>query len=586
MAERTVKEWLDELDAALDYREQYARESAWSTIDDCFYNAPNSFSAVGPNIIYSEGDTLISSLTVPDPEFLVDPEDELSALTAPVVEQLANRLAAPHRVSPKRHVEDALLFGYLYGNAILKIGYDSEFGWNPNFDLGTVQKPLGLTKTQFSKSGNRLEFRNIVPGMPWMRAVSPHDFLVPWGSGANIDDVPWCAFRFIRRNDLLKADPKYKTSRLEPQMSMDDFMESYQSGAKKVYRTRSHRLSSYAGRNAPIFNELWEIVDREHQKVYVVCYTHDSFLRNEPDYLQMALGSAPYVSASFVRSPRCFWAPSLAYMLGQHQKDSHDIFKQATKQRRINVAKFILQGGLLSPEEEDKLISGDVGAFAKTANSQKPKDAFVAFPKSQNFDLYADAEILQRCLRGVMGYSKNQSGEYDSSSRRTAYEASRVYAGALTRQASKEDAAKHLYNESMRKMLNLVFRYWTAPRTLLLNNEWVKFTGQQLSGRYGFRTHLATRSNMSKPERLMQALQMMGYFAQFPNIDLARIEKYIMDAANDPQFTGFFQMQNQPQLSQPALVEGSQPASPEEGRPKIATGYRNNFMRSGDDANL
>ena len=576
MKDRKVQDWLEEIDNAIEYREKKAYERIWPHLEDCYYNDPMSDAAIGPNLIFSEGDTLLSSLSVPDPEFLVEPDDIASVPNAPVVERIANRLAKREKLDLKRHVEEGALNSFLNSKLILKIGYDSEFGWDPTYDLGELNFPLGMSATQFDKQGNRIEEMNVTPGMPWVRAVNNADFVVPWGTGDDIENAPWVAHRIIRETAHFKKDPKYKnTSNLEPQMSARDYRDAYSFGSKN-YRQKQTRLRQYSS-TAPelLYNEVWEIHDRMHQRIICVCHTHDKFLRNSPHALMQAINGYPFVTAGFVKSSKHFWTPPLAFYLMPHQKEIFDTYKQIAKQRRINVAKFLMMDGLMSEAELDKLMSGDVGVVAKVKKktNMRLNDVFMPFPKSPSYDLMNDSELIRRNTRDIMGFSRNQMGEFDASSRRTAYEAHRVFEGSINRQQSKQDVIRYAYINVMRKVLKMVSRYWTTPRPVAQGKDWMLITGKDLSGNFSFDVTLSTRSQMSKGARKQEALQMMLAFAQFPNVDLRQVEQHILDAVNDPSFEGFFTGVGQsfsPPPQQGAVSSGSKQ------RPVLGAGMSNN----------
>ena len=106
---------------------------------------------------------------------------------APIVESLDNWFSK--KLNMRKHVYRATMHSYLFNRAMLKIGYDSEFGWSPKFDIGSMQQPIGMTLSQFDKNtGDRIEFKNTTPGMPWVCEVLPHDIVVPWGT-VDLEDV-------------------------------------------------------------------------------------------------------------------------------------------------------------------------------------------------------------------------------------------------------------------------------------------------------------------------------------------------------------------------------------------------------------
>ena len=184
----TPEDWMVEIDNGLKFRELFGREAAWKQLEMDYLNDIESNTALGANIIFSMGDTLMSSLNVPDPEISVIPEHPSGVDRAPLVESWDNYLI--RKLVLKNESKRSTLHAYLFGRAIWKLGYDSEFGYAPFFDTGTIQEPSGMTLTQFNKKGNRIEFGHGSPGMPWCMAVNPQDIVVPWGT-VDIERAPW-----------------------------------------------------------------------------------------------------------------------------------------------------------------------------------------------------------------------------------------------------------------------------------------------------------------------------------------------------------------------------------------------------------
>ncbi len=575
MKKLTVSEWQDEIQAGLDYRELYAFENAWDTLEMDYLNDPKGSTALGPNLVFSEGDTLLSALIVPNPEYSITPLDVGSVESAPLVQSIANMFIKPEQMDIKASVEDGMLHCYLNSKVILKLGYDSEFGWNPKWDVGSLKNPWGMSYTRFNKKGQLIEFNSVKPGMPWVMAVAPADFVVPWGTGRDVESAPWIAFRVIRETQYFKDDPKYKnTSSLKPQMSMEDFMNSYHHGRQK-YRIRYNRRDRGEGYYNAIYTEGWEIHDKRTGRIYMISFDHDKFFRDDPNFLMAAIGGYPVVTAGFTNHPRAFWSTPLAYYLGSHQQETFDLSLQANKQRRLNVLKFLMVADAMTPEERAKIISGDVGAIAEATlkSGKKLQDIFMAFPKGTNIDLMAESELIRRNAREVIGQSRNQAGEFDASSRRTAREAVIVDTGAGRRMTKKTDVAVYCYREVIRKSMLMVFSYWKQPRSILVGDKWRRFVGDRLKGRYAYNADLVNRAIMSPAQRKMESLQMMVYLSQFPNVNLAAVQQYVIAAADDPSFEGFFTgiqpqgaMQGRPQ---PGGGGG-------EGRPTLGAGVSNN----------
>ncbi len=530
----TPMEWQIEIENGLEYRHIFGREAFWDVLEATYLNDPHSFAAIGPNLIYSMGDSLLSALIVPDPEVLVKPLSAQSVQSSPIVEAQSNQFIKTLGI--KQEVEMALLHTYLYGRGILKIGYDSEFGFDHRHDIGGDQ-PAGITMTQFDGKGNRIESGLAKPGQPWVRAVSPHDIVVPWGT-KDLETAPWVAHRVVRNNREVKDDPKYKnTANLQPQISMEQFMSSYNRGAGNK-RLGTHSLRTFRSNSKQVFNELWEIHDRLTGRVYVISPDYMEFLRDDIDAIQ-TIGTQ-FVSVSFVRHPRTFWVTPQSYYLLPIQEIEFDIHKQAEKQRRINVLRFITDSTSLSDDEINKLVSGDVGAVAR-AKTQKPlKEVIVPVPQGSNLDLMAHAEFIRKDARDAVGMSRNQLGEFDKGTRRTAKEASIVQQGSQNRQSRRIDAMITLYLGTVHKLIGIVRRFWTLPHTVQVNDNWIFFTGDDLIGEFNYDISLSTKRHMSMTDRKMEALGLLANMAQYPGANLPAIEEQVVRVANDPTFANFF----------------------------------------------
>ncbi len=536
------EEWLVEIDNGLEYRRQFGKEDSWNKLELDYTNDPASDCTVGPNLIYSMGDSLLSSLTVPDPEILISAEHPSAVSRMPVLEATDNWLIKKLRL--KQAVEDAIMNSYLFSRAILKIGYDSEFGWSPYYDIGQGNNLMGMTFTQFDKKGKRLESGGVDPGMPWVSAVSPHDIVVPWGT-KSIEDAPWIAHRVIRLNEYIKRDPKYKnTSRLESRVSMESFMQSYGHVMAKDRRASSTTNATFNENVKSIFNVLWEIHDKMTGRVMVVSPDYDKFLRNTIDALQVA--GLPFVSTTLVKHPRSFWSTPQAYYLGQIQKTQYDISLQEEKQRRINTLKFLASSKAIKEDELNKFISGDVGAVGMVDTTRPLNEVFMAFPQGNLLDFVMQSNSNRGNARDMIGFSRNQLGEFDDSSRRTAREATFVREGSQTRTSRRMSTVINLYTETIRKINKIVFKYWKLPRYMMVGSEWVKFTGDELEGDYLYDVTLSTKRNLSMAQRKIESLQMIAQLAQIPGVNINAMKQYVIDASSDPAFADMLgSVQNQ-----------------------------------------
>jgi len=537
VAKKTVEDWLEDIDNALEYRRIFAREDAWRKCEMNYLNDPSGDTAIGPNLVYEMADSLTSALTVPDPEFVVKAERSAGVPKAPIIESMDNYFNRKLRL--KKYVDIGLLRGFLYGNIILKLGYDSEFGWAPYYDVGQGNNLLGMTFTQFNKRGRRIESPDTQPGYPWVRPVLPHDFAVPWGT-IFLEDAPWCAHRIVRHVEYFKNDPKYKnTSSLKPQINMQDFMESYLTtgGQKQRFRrNQAKRTGRYATKTAPEYVEAWEIVDRINGERIVVSRDHPKFLRKTPDAIQMACGM-PYVTGTLSLHPRSFWSVAPAYYLGMMQKEQHDISLQASKERRINILKFLFRKGVITKEKLSQLMSADVGAGVEVDGVFPLNEVIAPMPSRTNFDYIPQSEENRRNARSVSGMSRNQMGEFDKG-RKTAAETNNVALGSGRRTGKRAQVVESLYVNTIEKVNLMTFDFWKMPREIMHSDGHAVVTGDMLKGDYQYDVSLTTKRVISRAERKVEALMMMGQIMSMlgPGINPQQIYQYIIDASGDPAF--------------------------------------------------
>ena len=548
MKELSPQEWLEEIDRALEFRQTYGRENLWARLEKLFYNRDESNAHAGPNLIVATGDAMLSSLTVPYPYVTVRARRMESSEGARMQETVDNILLDELQI--RKEVEAAVVSAYLWGRGILKVGYDSEFGWDPQNDFGALyQTTLGSSVTQFDKRGTRIEYNtNVRPGMPWVKNVLPHDFVVPWGT-SEIEDAYWCAHRVIRHIDDLKADIKYSTRGLKPTLSMADFVASYESSNRVREMGRTLVSVTPLGRAPAEFVELWEIHDKRTGKVLVVANGHESFLRNERCYLQLE-NRLPFASVSFVPRARNFWVTSDAAYLISSQLELSDIALQNQKHRRSRVLKFLIEEGMFSDDtNEESFLSADVGMVAKVRKStdgQPIANRIVPFNPQADQGAMLETESVRRDARELVGLSSNQMGEFNQSSRRSATEASIVSQASNIRMDRRQAKIAYLYGDLFRIINPICWEFWTSPQPLAVlgqngEQQWVTVTGQDIKGSYAYEVGFSMNQPLSLQQRKMNALQLYQLLRQDPMADPREAIQFLVGAFNDPEFSRIFQ---------------------------------------------
>ena len=545
----TPDEWSEEINSGLDFRRKFGIEGTWSDLESMYYNVHRSMANDGPNVIMSTTDALLSTLTVPNPSVIVKPENPDSVNRAPLVEALDNVLLRELRM--REEVDTAVLHAILFGVGIVKIGFDSEFGFDPTLDIGGVLR-FGYTLSQFDKSGKRrLESDSgVSPGMPWVRAVDPRDIVVPWGTH-RLSSSPWITHRFVRHIDDMQADRKYSnTSRLIPTMSMEDFVTSYNS-TMRLWRpsspttstgVRSRRYThSKRGSREIEYVEVHEIHDRRTGRILAISPGYDKFLRNDKNALQID-GTLPFTSISFTPKARSFWTTSDAYYLQAIQMEISDVAVQRTKIRRLAVLKFIVDKNVIDEQELEKLLSPDAGAYAWINGGEDLNKAIIKFETHPDQSLILEEEHLRRNAREQIGFSRNQLGEF-AGGRRTATEAGIVQDASQLRMTRRGLAVKRLYEDIISVVNGIIFTHWQQPRYIEVlgpqqAETWQRMTGASLKGRYSYNIDFVDEA--VHKQRRLEAIQLYAMLIQDPSVDPAALRRYISDQFGDPSFTRIF----------------------------------------------
>lgn len=567
MAYKELKpeEWDQELHHAMAYRRKYGLEDKWGQLEAMLYHVKPEQANSGPNIMISTLDSLTSAMNVPQPYITTKARNSASIRKARMLETVDNLLID---VMDFQHQIDKLIpCAFLHGQGILKIGYDSEFGWDDTLDIG-LWNPLGMSQSQWDKKMEcRLETNNIQPGMPWVRNVHPVDFLVPWGV-SDIPDSPWCGHRIVRHIDAVKADMKYDknvTRNLRANMTMEDYVKSYQSTMRpyRIGQPEPYSTRGFGGDGGELeYIELWEIRDARTKRIQVMATGGDKWLRNDPDGLQ--LNGLPFVSMSFVPRSRNFWVTPDAWYLYYHQQDLSDIAVQSTMHRRLAQLKLIYEEGAFDKSEMDRLLSGEIGAAVRAKAGYDLDKVLKLFTAAiPNLNLYQDAQYVRGNAREMVGFSQNQIGEYESSGRRTATEAQIVNQGAGLRLDRRQSALKRLYLEAFSHINAIIFENWKMPKVIEVVGEdgkadWFPVTGNDLKGDYNYRLGFSIGGNETLQERKQSAIQMFMGMLQTGLFDPSALARYLANAWNDPEFSATF--------AQGVLNGSNQGAIPQSGQ--------------------
>ena len=513
-----IQKWQNEVKLAEEYKEKYADSKRWKIWTDMYRNDYKD-NVLPVNQIFSVGRTLIPRVYFRNPRIVVTPTRPDMWIQSRIVEALDNWLLS--RIGMKKQMKRIILDTFLYGTGIGKSGYDSEYGFD-----GEETRELSEYEQELQNEGypvreeDRIEYdTNIIPGMPWYKRTHPEDIFMPWGV-LEMNESPWVINRFIRQVDDVKADKMYSNT--------DDLNATHRS---RAIDGKSISQSALKERFEDSYVELWEVYDMKKSKVRVYATGHNKWLRED----DLILDQLPFDSLIWNENPDSFWGVSDCKMIEPQQKELNEIRTQYQQHRKFAILKLMVTEGSLSPEAKKALTSGDPGAIVEVSD-EIDKNIKILTPYLSN-DLLNAAQEIRRDIRENVGFSRNSMGEFDSSSRRTAYEAGVVNEAMQIRVDERRDVAADLLVNAVRRFNQYLFEYWSQPKVAKVLGmpdaaQWIQFTGDQIRGEYNLVIDPDTAKAVSSERRKQESLQFANWALQYsqasPNtFNLQEVAKYV-----------------------------------------------------------
>ena len=516
-----IEHWSRELRLGITYKEEYGDSKSWATYKEYYRgNFPSYNSTTNGilplNVTFSNASMLVPNVYFRNPYVNITPRWKLSKnrqvmdIHAKVVEATDNWLLGEMGV--KEAMKTGVLDCYFTNRAIWKIGYDSEFGFNPEDEVEG-----GVTESGRDKKGNLIEYNiNIKPGMPWVIRVDPQDIILPFGV-RSLDEAPWIAHRVIRPLRDVKNDPKYEnvseiSGSHTPLLSKDPRADFYKKMSKHVD-----------------WVEIIEIRDRRKRQVFAMIVDGDKYIREPVDDVLQVEG-IPYVDMTFNEDTDYYWGPSDCKIIEPQQLEINEARTQAMLHRRVALLKFLVEKNGMTPTEVDKMLSENVGPVAFTEG--KPKDIVMSMQPHIPPDLIQWTEQIRADVREQIGFSRQDAGELPPG-RRTAYEVGKAEKGKQLRIDVRRDAAGSALNKIVRKFNQIIFSRWDSERVVQVvgydgAKYWVKFKNSDIVGEYNSRVDVESMTPSSKEGKKQEILQVIGVLGKNPRANIDYLMKILI----------------------------------------------------------
>ncbi len=507
MADKKIpapNDWQDAITLGKTFREKYGEDKRWPEWRE-YYQGDYGDGLVPVNLVFSNGKIMIPKTYFRNPRVKVIPKKHTAWYSSRVVEAVDNHLIREmgFKYQIKAMIEDVYTAGTTFG----KVGYDSQYGYFPDMD-----ELIGEDNTQETVKGSgsksrieRTEYNvNVKPGNPWFLWTPAEDIVVPYGtlkSGApEITDIPWIAQRVIRRLEDVKDDPKYKNT--------DDLQAGLRSDTRLSREIPSEMDEEYV--------ELWEIRDLKRKRIYVIADNYDKYLVDEEDLLQIE--GFPYVRLIFNTHPRYFWGISDIKNLEPAQLAINNINTILLHHARVSLKKFIGMEGSISDAELKKLLDEQSGSYVKVKGAslqEAIKELNLTIPQ----DLFTIKNEYRKDLRELVGYSRNEAGEFDQSTRRTATEATLVKQGSETRSSERRDIVADVVEKAISKINQIIFERWDSDRVIDIVGEdgikyWVQYSAEDIVGEYDIQINAEEAQVIDTDKITQDAIALLQQFGQ------------------------------------------------------------------------
>jgi hypothetical protein len=460
------------------------------------------------NIFFKMVRTLVPRVYFRNPSISISaakPGDDHYVL-AQILERIDNKLIVKMKV--KQNIKLMTQNAFMFGTGIGKLGYGSEFTPTPDFLDTSAPEATNRLK-------QRVEYNDLVqPNMPWFLSTHPGSFIVPVGC-TDIHSARWCGHWIKRHIDDVRDDPRLKNTK------DINVSKSYWSEVGRGARPREDGMV-----------DLVEIRDKKSGKVFIIApYHHSKILYCEHDEM-MDEGHFPYFPLIFNQDDMFFWGVPDAQILDPQQRELNEIRTIMMKHRRVSLVKLLVQNGMMTPDEMEKLTGENVAPAILVENINA-----VRMMESGNIPqgLLTMDSIVERDVQEILGMGSNQFGEYaPGSADRSATEAQIVNQATQIRMDERRDAVADLLVDLIGQVHTVIFERWDQDQVIDLIGPggvkiWVQFRPEELK-HSGYNVAIDPDSTLpeTRAQREQKAVQVYGLLSKNPLIDPHKLTNYLL----------------------------------------------------------
>lgn len=502
-------EWMSKIEKADKFIDKYTTRKQWPTYKE-YYRGNYTTDVLPVNRIFAFGRAMVPNTYFRSPKICVTATRPEFVWHARVVEAVDNYLIKELNI--KETLKSACLDAYWAGTAIVKIGYDSEFGYLPTQALDENN----ATGTEFSKTtGERIEYReNVKSGMPWALVCNPEDIIVPPGYRTP-SSLPWVCHRILRPLEDVKADQKYRNT-------------EQLAGTRVMALNSERRRVLWRDEDDTKYAELFEVRDARTKSIYVFC--ENQTLLADKDAMQ--IDGLPFEFITFNPDPELFWGIPDIKQIEQQQLELNEIKTQERRHRAIALIKFLYRKGALTKDQLDLFLSGEVGP-AIAVDDENLATAIQVFQSHVSPEFGMLEKRIDENIRQILGASANQMGDFSPYHGKTAAESMVVSQANELRTNERKDILGDALANIVRKWNQLIFKFWTDTKVAEIcgpkgQQYWVEYTGEQLTGEYFLSLDPESGMPMSRAQRAQMTEGLFKTFGGDQMIDQIKLRMMVL----------------------------------------------------------
>ena len=539
--------WRRQIDAGIRDRKKLAMEARWANWRR-YYRGQWPANVIPVNLFFKMVRTVVPRLYFRNPSIscqATKPGFEQQVF-AQMIERIDNKLI--RTMGMKGQIKKMVHNTFMFGTSAGKLGFGAQF--TPTPDDFETDAPSRLT----GDFNRKVEWNSLVTAnMPWFLNVPPGNLVVPERLSC-FEETPWVAMKITRSVDDIKADPRLKNT--------DTIVGSGASVGTQNPMTKS----ADAQKNEL---EMYEIRDLRTGKVIIIpAYSSDKHFLYEDDAMQVN-GRPNIYPLIFNPDDEYFWGVPDSVILEPQQLELNEIRTVQMRHRRISVIKLLYKRGALDDGEAEKLLNGEVGIGIQINKEFDITDVDSFQMGTIPEALFAADQTIQADVREMLGFSRNQSGEFASGQKShsapTAFEAQVVQAASEIRVDERRDGIADVLVSVFEDANALVFDEWDDEQVVQVMGPqaipyWVAFKPAMLKGaRYEMDIDPDSTVPETKQLRGQKADGIYAVLKDNPLIDPIFLTKYYLREKGGVNLDGLLK---QMQANAAAGLPGSSPEQP------------------------